>query len=88
LGIAEAVEKFLQLQKKSQTTQEIADGLRNGGMHSNSDYWANTVGVALARVDASGGTIIKIKRGTWGLSAWYPGRRRAPSNSKGGGIGE
>lgn len=76
MSIADASKKFLGMKRKPQTTQDIADALEAGGMTHTSGNWGNTVGSVLNRIDASGGDIVRVKRGTWGLASWYPGRKR------------
>jgi hypothetical protein len=72
MSIAEAAKKFLVMKKRMQTTQDIADALEKGGMTHTSGNWGNTVGSVLNRNN----DFVRIKRGTWGLVSWYPGRKR------------
>ena len=75
MSIIEGTKKFLAMKKRPQTTQEIADALIAGGMTHASGNWGNTVGSVLNRSLE----LVRVKRGTWGLAAWYPGRRRTTS---------
>lgn len=80
MSIPDAAKKFLAMSNRNpKSTQQIADALQSGGMTSDSDNFANSVGSVLNRVDRLGGDIVKISRGMWGLVEWYPGRKR---NSK------
>lgn len=76
MSISEAAKKFLAMKKKPQSTQDISGALEQGGMTHTSDNWGNTVGSVLSRIDAANGEIVRVKRGLWGLAAWYPGRKR------------
>lgn len=77
MSIADAAKKFLAMKKAAQSTQDIADALEKGGMTHTSENWANTVGSVLNRINDAQGDIAKVKRGTWGLAIWYPGRKRS-----------
>ena len=83
LSIPEAARKYLGMQKKTQSTQEIAAALERGGLTHQSGNFGNTVGSVLARIDGAGGDIVKLARATWGLAAWYPNaRRKKVANNK------
>ena len=82
MSILDAAKKFLAMKKKPQTTADVATALEQGGMTHSSGNWGNTVGSVLNRSDASGGEIVKVKRGIWGLAAWYPGRKRNTGEKK------
>lgn len=77
MTIPDAAKKLLAIKKRPQSTQEIAELLRSGGMLNTSDNFANTVGTVLNRADRNNAGIVKVGRGKWGLSDWYPGRRKA-----------
>ncbi len=74
-SIPEAAKLYLSIAKKKQTTKEIADALREGGMETNSKNFEVTVGTGLYRVSRSAGDIVKLK-GAWGLAEWYPAGMR------------
>ena len=82
MNITDAAKKLLAMKKKALPTNEIAEFLKLGGMVG-SDNFANSVGVALHREDKNEGDIMKIGRGTWGLAAWYPGKKRGGKKSSG-----
>jgi len=83
LSIPEAVRKYLRMQKKPQSTQEIAAALERGGLTHQSGNFGNTVGSVLARLDGAGGDVVKLARATWGLAAWYPNaKRKRVANNK------
>lgn len=85
MSIPDATKKYLLMSKKPKSTQEIADALLSGGMTSMSDNFSNSVGSVLNRQDKSGGEIVRVSRGMWGLAEWYPGRKR---NKKQNGVQE
>jgi hypothetical protein len=66
-----AAERYLRLAKKPKTTAEIAEALQNGGIHSTSENFVNTVYTALSRNDK----VIRLGRGRWSLREWHPGAR-------------
>jgi hypothetical protein len=76
MSIPEAAKKLLAMKKKALTTQEIAEHLKLGGMTHTSENFANTVGSVLNRVYKNEGGIVNISRGKWGLSGWYPNRKK------------
>lgn len=77
MSIPDATKKLLSIKKRPQSTQEIAEQLKVGGMAHTSENFANTVGSVLNRADRNDAGIAKVGRGKWGLSEWYPGRRKA-----------
>lgn len=83
MSIPDAIRKYLGMKKKPQSTQEIANALDRGGLTHQSENFGNTVGSILHRIDNSGGDIVRVGRGTWGLATWYPGaRRKRPNGGK------
>ena len=79
MGIADAAKKLLSMKKKPLNTQEITDLLKRGGMIGSGNF-SGSVGVALHRVNKNDGDIVSIGRGKWGLSEWYPGKRKNKKN--------
>lgn len=76
-SILDATKKYLGMARSPRTTQQITEALLSGGMRSDSDNFANSVGSVLNRVDRLGGSIVKVGRGMWGLAEWYPNRKKA-----------
>ena len=66
-----AAEKYLRIAKKPKTTAEIAKALLDGGIHSTSENFTNTVYTALTRNKK----VIRLGRGKWSLKEWHPGAR-------------
>lgn len=72
MSIPIAAQKYLTIRRKPATAVEMAKALIDGGFPSQSDKFANTVTTAMYR---NRDTFVKVKRGTWGLKAWYPNYR-------------
>lgn len=76
MSIEASVKKLLQMRKRTMTAQEIAQSLRAGGLHLQSETPANTIASVLSRAFNSGGSdIVRVSRGQWGLQEWYPTQR-------------
>jgi len=72
-SIPEAARLYLEIVKKKQTTREIADALRKGGMETKSPgAFSRIVHATLNRVrKVANSPIVKVGS-QWGLSNWYP----------------
>jgi hypothetical protein len=68
LPIAEAAKKFLKMAGRAQNTTAIADALARGGMKRPQE---NNLFSILVRA-AKGREVVKVGKGLWGLSEWYP----------------
>jgi hypothetical protein len=81
-SIPEAAKLYLELVKKKQTSTEIAEALKKGGMESTSKNFASIVHSILdrARKNPNSG-ILKLDRSYWGLAAWYPAGLRATATA-------
>ena len=77
MSIPDAAKKFLAMSKKAMSTQDIAEALERGGFTHGSGNFSNTVGSVLHRLDGTGGGIVRVARGIWGLAEWYPGRNKS-----------
>jgi hypothetical protein len=75
MSIEAAVKKLLQMRKRTMTAQELAQTLRSGGLHLQSDTPANTIASVLSRAFSNGSDIVRVSRGQWGLQEWYPTQR-------------
>jgi hypothetical protein len=73
LTVAQGIKKFLGMgPKKPVTTQEIVDALRAGGQSgSEGTNFTVVVNNSLNRMARADGDISKVRRGVWGLKAWY-----------------
>lgn len=69
-SIPEAAKMYLAMTNRKQTTKEIAKALEEGGMHTTSDNFADTVNAGLFRASRKFGEIVRVK-GQWGLATWY-----------------
>lgn len=78
LSIGEAGKRYLEMVKRKQSTQEIADALERGGLPHTSTNFTNTVGTMMNRLAKADPDIARVGRGEWGLAAWYGNRRPKP----------
>ena len=79
LTLSQAIKKYLEMRmKKPATTAEIVDALKAGGQ-SNADgtNFSVVVNNSLNRMAAADGVVSKVKRGVWGLKAWYESNAKA-----------
>ena len=82
MSIAEATKKLLAARRKPLATPYILSALEDGGLVLTGENKSNTVGSVLNRRFRNVGDVVNVKRGTWGLKEWYPGRN---FNKKGSG---
>lgn len=75
-SIPEATKLYLSIVKRKQTTREIADALRKGGMETTSANFEGIVAAGIHRASKKDGEIVKVGR-AWALAAWYPSGIRA-----------
>ena len=63
---------------------EIVTYLEAGGLVLSGTTKTNTVGSVLNRRQKRVGDVVSVKRGSWGLKEWYPGRsfgKKGPEES-------
>ena len=71
-SVPEAAKLLLEIVKKKQTTREIADGLRRGGIESTSSNFVGIVHAVMNRARKTPNSSL-VKIGSyWGLKEWYP----------------
>jgi hypothetical protein len=72
-SIPEAAKLYLQIVKRKQTTKEISEGLKQGGMESTSGNFVGIVHSGIIRASKSPSSgILKLGKALWGLTEWYP----------------
>jgi hypothetical protein len=77
-SIPDAAKLYLAIVKKKQTSREIADALKRGGMESTSKNLYGNVHSILDRARKAGTYgIVKMGRSYWGLADWYPASLRS-----------
>jgi hypothetical protein len=76
MGIGDAAVKYLGIVKAPKNIAQIQAALEQGGLTHTSQNFYGTVFTALKRRVENEGDITKVKRGEWGLTAWYPGLRK------------
>jgi hypothetical protein len=74
LSIIEAAKKFLKMARRAQHLNAIADALAQGGLKRPAD---NVMSGILVRA-AKGREVIKVGKGMWGLTEWYPKPPKEP----------
>ena len=83
-SIVDATKIFLKSRRQKQRTEEIVRALQDGGIAFKSENPINTVGSVLNRDWNSGGDIVRVDRGVWGLAEWHPRLRKRAGESKDG----
>lgn len=73
MSMAAAVRKYLQMMRRPQAVQTIADALKSGGFTTRAENFYSNVYTTLKRGDE----FVKVKRGEWGLAEWYGPRAKA-----------
>jgi hypothetical protein len=81
-SIPEAAKLCLAIVKKKQTTREIADALKKGGIESSARNFYSLVGSILDRSSKTNNGIVKLDRSHWALAEWYPASMRGSSPSE------
>jgi hypothetical protein len=76
MGIGDAAVKYLGIVKAPKNIAQIMSALEQGGLTHTSKNFYSTVFTALARRAENEADITRVKRGEWGLTAWYPGLRK------------
>jgi hypothetical protein len=71
-SIPEAAKLYLSIVKKKQSTREIAEALKAGGIESTSSNFVGIVHAILDRSRKAGGEFLKMGKGYWALAEWYP----------------
>ena len=72
MNITEAAEHYLRIVgRPARSTQDIVDGLMKGGLERVAPASAATLFI---RSHNTGGKIVRIQKGLWGLEEWYQKR--------------
>lgn len=72
MTLLDGIKKYLAMTKQTESAPEIADALVRGGMKSAAKDFVGNVRTTLSKNDE----FVSVKNGEWGLSAWYPAKRR------------
>jgi predicted DNA-binding protein (UPF0251 family) len=75
MTMPDAITKFLSMAKRTQSVSEITQALQFGGFPTTAKNLMPSVGSTLSRMKAAGD--VASVQGKWGLSSWYPGKRKA-----------
>lgn len=73
LSLADATVKYLNISRSPQSTRQICEALKKGGVHSAAKDFYNTMYAVLKRRQKHVGDVVKVGK-KWGLAEWYPGR--------------
>lgn len=68
LNILEASKKYLGMAGETQTTEQIGDALRRGGVHAKDESVAAILQRAIKAEDVE---LRRVRPGVWGLAVWY-----------------
>jgi len=82
MSIVDATKKLLKARRQQLRTEDILKALQDGGLAFKSENPINTVGSVLNRDWNSGGDIVRVARGVWGLAEWHPRLRKRSGDSK------
>ena len=87
MTVPHAIKTFLNIAKRPRPAKVITAALQDGGLtHQAKDLYA-TVYPTLLRMEKNG-DVVRVSKGEWGLSEWYPsGRKASQADSKGEGEG-
>lgn len=90
--IPDATKLYLQMvNKKPQSTVQIADALLKGGMETNAKDFPATVQAMLRRFENQADDVIRVPSGEWALAEWFPDRprrRKVKGKAEGGAEAE
>lgn len=80
--VSQAIKLYLSIVLKKQTTRQIVEALKRGGVESKSDKFGNIVYNNLTRMEKVTGEIAKVNQ-EWGLAEWYHPGIRTPTGHAG-----
>lgn len=86
MSIADAAKKLMAARRKNMRTEEIYNELKAGGLVFSGDSPVNSVGSVLNRTFSTGGDIVRVSRGVWGLADWHPRMRKRPTPIQNGAV--
>lgn len=73
MNIVQAAEKYLQtVGRPARPLDEVANALNQGGLH----VTQGSVSTILRRSENNDSPVVRVGRGLWGLTSWYPNRPR------------
>ena len=86
MSVPDAIKKFLNIAKRPKTAKEITAGLDSGGLTHQAKNLYATVYPTLLRME-SANEVVRVGKGEWGLSEWYPNAKKATPEEKTGSEG-
>jgi hypothetical protein len=81
MSVPQAIKTFLNIAKRPKTAKEITAALDSGGLTHQAKNLYATVYPTLMRME-TGGEVVRVSKGEWGLAEWYPSGRKANQEEK------
>ena len=81
MSVPDAIKKYLNIVKRPQTAKDITAALDSGGLTHQAKNLYATVYPTLLRME-SANEVVRVSKGKWGLSEWYPSGRKANQEEK------
>lgn len=79
MTVPQAIKEYLNISKRPKTGKQITEALRSGGLTSTAKNLYGTVYPTLLRMEKAG-EVVRVSKGEWGLSEWYPGSRKVSTD--------
>ena len=76
MSVPQAIKTLLSIVKRPKSAKEITAALDNGGLTHQAKNLYATVYPTLMRMERAG-EVVRVGKGEWGLSEWYPSGRKA-----------
>lgn len=83
MTVPDAIKKYLNIAKRPRTAKDITAALDSGGLTHQAKNLYATVYPTLLRME-SANEVVRVGKGEWGLSEWYPSGRKANQEEKTG----
>lgn len=81
MSVPDAIKKYLNIAKRPKTAKDITTALDSGGLtHQAKNLYATVYPTLLRMEDAN--EVVRVGKGEWGLSEWYPSARKASTEEK------
>jgi len=81
MTVPDAIKKYLGIVKRPKTAKDITGALDVGGLTHQAKNLYATVYPTLLRMEGNE-EVVRVGKGEWGLSEWYPGGRKAAQEEK------
>jgi hypothetical protein len=81
MSVPDAIKKYLNIAKRPKTAKDITTALDSGGLTHQAKNLYATVYPTLMRMEGAN-EVVRVGKGEWGLSDWYPSGRKASLEEK------